>query len=106
MSLEMKNNLEHYCFLFSQCYEKIKFSGNAVFAYNQFCSFTTVSVFCLIGINHKVPSLEVDINILFFTGIEIPQRSVDVTVRSSSVSQAMKCILKHLTKGDLTLIGD
>lgn len=78
MSLEMKNDLKHYCFLFSQCNENIKFSGSVVLAYNQLCSSTTVLVISLIRINHKVPCLEVDINILFFTGVEIPQSSTDV----------------------------
>lgn len=78
MSLEMKNDLKHYCFLFSQYNETIKFSRSAVLAYNQLCSSTTVLVISLIRINHEVPCLEVDINILFVTGVEIPQSSVNV----------------------------
>jgi len=78
MSLEMKNDLKDYCSLFSQRNENIKFSTSALLAYNQLCSSTTVLVISLIRISHKVPHLEVDINILFFTGVEIPQSSVDV----------------------------
>lgn len=75
MSLEMKNDLKHRWVLFSHYNENIKFVRSAVLAYNQLCYFTTVFVTSLIRINHKVPCLEVDINILVFICVGIPEFS-------------------------------
>lgn len=51
-----------------------KNSKSAVPAYNQLCSSTTVLVISLVRINHKDPCLEVDINILFFTGVDFSSK--------------------------------
>lgn len=75
MSLEMKNDLKHCWFLFSHYNENIKFAQSAALAHNQLWYFTTVLVIFLIRINHKVPCLEVDINILFLTCVGTPEFS-------------------------------
>lgn len=75
MSLEMKNDLKHCWFLFSQYNENIKFAQSAAVAYNQLCSLTTVLAISLIRINHEVPCLEVYINTVFFTCVGIPEFS-------------------------------
>lgn len=96
MSLQMKNGLKYCWFLFSHYNENIKFVRSAALAYNQLCSFTTVWVTSLIRINHKVLCLEVDINILVFM---CWNSSVQLGVCDTSMNQALKHILKYLTKG-------
>lgn len=104
MSLQMKNGLKHCWFLFSHYSENMKFVRSAALAYSQLCSFKTVWVTPLIRINHKVPCLEVDINILVFTFWNSWDQWM-LWVCDTSMNQALKHIFKYLTKGVLTLIG-